>query len=243
VNPDKPDGTPCDDNDACTQTDTCQAGACQGGGAVVCPPPDGCHDPGVCDTTTGVCTNPAKADGSPCNQGGPCTESDSCQAGVCVEGIPVTCNAIDECHDPGTCDASTGACSTPAKPDGTPCSGGGTCEGGVCTTATGSGGSGGGTGGGGGGGGGGGNGGDAGSGGNAAGGNGSGGDPTGAGGATVGGGGGSSSSGLGNTVAGGGCGCRSVGEPAGRRTALLVGVVLMGAVLARRRRPSASVVR
>src|SRR5947207_4406553 len=44
------DGTVCDNNNACTQSDTCQSGHCVGGSPVVCPPPlDQCHDAGTCD--------------------------------------------------------------------------------------------------------------------------------------------------------------------------------------------------
>src|SRR5262249_42582506 len=52
---------------------------------------------------------------------------------------PVICQSSDQCHDPGTCDPATGACSTSNKPDGTPCSDGNACtqgdqcQGGVCT--------------------------------------------------------------------------------------------------------------
>ena len=37
----QPDGTACDDGNACTQSDTCQAGACAGASPVVCTAEDG----------------------------------------------------------------------------------------------------------------------------------------------------------------------------------------------------------
>jgi hypothetical protein len=43
------------------------------------------------------------------------------------------CSASDECHLAGTCDTGTGLCSNPDATDGTSCSGGGTCQSGVCT--------------------------------------------------------------------------------------------------------------
>src|SRR5207247_9484497 len=52
------DGTACNDGNACTQTDTCQAGACVGSNPVVCSASDQCHVAGTCDTATGVCSNP-----------------------------------------------------------------------------------------------------------------------------------------------------------------------------------------
>jgi cysteine-rich repeat protein len=45
--PQNDDDTPCDDGDLCTQTDTCQAGACAGSNPVICTALDQCHDPGV----------------------------------------------------------------------------------------------------------------------------------------------------------------------------------------------------
>jgi hypothetical protein len=129
-NPTKTDGTACNDGNACTQTDTCQAGVCAGSNPVICTALDQCHDPGVCDTATGVCSNPTKTDGTACSDGNACTQTDTCQAGVCAGANPVTCAALDQCHDPGVCDTATGVCSNPAKADGTLCS-----DGNVCTTA------------------------------------------------------------------------------------------------------------
>lgn len=104
-------------------------GLCEG---VTCTQQDQCHDIGVCNPETGNCSNPPKLDNTPCNDGSACTQSDTCQAGVCVGGAPVVCTALDECHDAGTCSPATGNCSNPQKPDGSPCSSG-TCAGGVCT--------------------------------------------------------------------------------------------------------------
>lgn len=73
TNPVAADGAACDDHDACTQTDTCQNGTCVGAEPVVCTPPDACHVAGACDSTTGLCSNPAAADGISCNDGDACT--------------------------------------------------------------------------------------------------------------------------------------------------------------------------
>jgi hypothetical protein len=51
-------GTACDDGNACTQTDTCQAGVCTGGNPVTCTALDQCHTAGTCNPTTGICSNP-----------------------------------------------------------------------------------------------------------------------------------------------------------------------------------------
>ena len=138
-NPARGDGTGCSDGNACTLTDTCQAGACTGSNAKACPATDACHAAGTCDPTTGTCSNPAMANGTPCNDGNACTQTDACQAGVCTGANPRTCAASDQCHNAGTCDPATGTCSNPAKANGTGCSDGNactqtdTCQVGTCT--------------------------------------------------------------------------------------------------------------
>ena len=132
------DGTACDDGNPCTGSDTCQSGVCTGT-ALTCTASDQCHVAGVCDTTTGLCSNPAAVDGTTCDDGDACTQTDSCQAGSCVGSNPVVCTALDQCHSAGTCDTGTGLCSNPAKTDSTPCDDGDacttndSCQSGVCT--------------------------------------------------------------------------------------------------------------
>ncbi len=72
-----PNGTTCDDGNACTLRDQCISGACQGL-PVVCSRSDACHGVGTCDSKTGTCSNPVLANGASC--GG----RSSCEAGVCV---------------------------------------------------------------------------------------------------------------------------------------------------------------
>jgi RHS repeat-associated protein len=132
------DGTPCNDGNLCTQGETCTAGACSGT-AVVCPPPDQCHQAGSCNPTTGACAYAAVADGTSCDDGNACTQADTCQAGVCTGGSPLTCTASDQCHVAGACDPTTGLCSNPVASDGTGCLGTNlcnqsyTCQSGLCT--------------------------------------------------------------------------------------------------------------
>jgi PQQ-like domain len=114
----RPNGTSCSDGNACTQTDSCQAGACVGGNAVVCAAQDQCHVAGACDPASGTCGNPAAADGTSCSDGSACTRTDSCQAGACVGGNPVVCTAQDQCHVAGACDPASGVCSNPGKVGG-----------------------------------------------------------------------------------------------------------------------------
>src|SRR5439155_1418838 len=135
------DGTRCDDGNACTQTDTCEAGACVGGEPVRDTAADQCHTAGVCNPASGSCTNPAKLDGAPCDDGNACTRTDTCEAGACVGGNPVVCTAADQCHTAGVCNPASGGCSNPAKLDGAPCDDGNTCtrtdtcEAGACVGA------------------------------------------------------------------------------------------------------------
>ncbi|MFO0592891.1 MAG: DUF4215 domain-containing protein [Polyangiaceae bacterium] len=137
--PMKPNGAPCDDGDACTQTDACAAGVCTGGNPKTCTASDACHDAGSCDPATGACSNPVKADGASCDDGDLCTQTDACAAGVCTGSDPKTCTASDACHDAGTCDPATGACDSPNKADGVACDDGDLCTqadacvAGVCT--------------------------------------------------------------------------------------------------------------
>jgi hypothetical protein len=132
-------GTACNDSNACTQTDTCQAGTCTGASPVMCAAPDQCHTAGSCDPATGLCSTPAKPDGSLCNDSDACTQTDLCQAGICIGASPVTCAAPDQCHDAGTCNSATGLCSNPPKLDGSscndanPCTQTDVCQAGTCT--------------------------------------------------------------------------------------------------------------
>jgi len=129
----------CDDGNACT-TDACTNGGCTHT-AITCTALDQCHDIGTCNTQTGVCSNPPKANGTTCSDGNACTQTDACQAGVCSGSNPVTCSASDQCHDVGTCNAQTGVCSNPPKANGSACSDGNactqtdTCQAGACTGA------------------------------------------------------------------------------------------------------------
>jgi uncharacterized repeat protein (TIGR01451 family) len=73
----------CDDGNGCTTGDICGGGTCLGGAPVVCTPLDQCHDAGVCDPGSGTCSNPAKPDGTVCDDGNPTTTGDVCTAGIC----------------------------------------------------------------------------------------------------------------------------------------------------------------
>jgi hypothetical protein len=130
------DGSACDDGNLCTPTDTCQGGVCTGTGAPACDPIDQCHDRGTCNPLTGVCSTPAKADGSSCSDASVCSQTDTCQAGVCTGGNFKSCVASDQCHTPG-CDPATGDCTETVKADGASCDDGVGCtQSDVCTSGT-----------------------------------------------------------------------------------------------------------
>ena len=136
-NPNQPDGIGCNDGDACTRGDACHAGSCVSADPVACLAADSCHIAGTCDPQKGTCSSPAKPDEALCDDGDPCTRVDRCQAGACTGGAPVVCVAADACHDPGSCDVATGSCTTPARPDGTPCDDGSACTAGdICVAGS-----------------------------------------------------------------------------------------------------------
>ncbi len=138
----QPAGTPCSDGNACTLNDTCQSGVCVGGNPVSCPAPAACHLPGTCSPATGICSNPIAANGSFCNDGNACTQTDTCQSGTCTGSNPVVCPPPDQCHAAGNCIVATGTCTNPIKVNGTPCNDGNSCTvadacvGGTCSGNT-----------------------------------------------------------------------------------------------------------
>ncbi len=136
-------GTSCDDGHGAT---VCIGGACNGLNlctGVTCAALDQCHSAGACTNwATGVCTNPLRPDGTPCNDANASTTGDACSAGACA-GVDhctsVVCVAQDQCHSAGTCvDHAAGTCSNPDMANGTPCDDldpnttGDTCKAGAC---------------------------------------------------------------------------------------------------------------
>ena len=116
--------------DLCDQTYTCQAGVCTGSNPKMCQALDQCHSAGTCDSTSGMCSNPALT-GTTCDAGDPCMVNDKCQAGTC-SGTPKTCTALDNCHVAGVCGAGSGMCSNPTQANGTSCGVDMECTTGAC---------------------------------------------------------------------------------------------------------------
>jgi hypothetical protein len=82
----KPENTACDDGNACTRDDVCIQGVCVGRDHVECSgAANQCKLRGTCDPATGLCNKGGNvADGTPCNDGDPCSRTSTCQGGQCV---------------------------------------------------------------------------------------------------------------------------------------------------------------
>lgn len=88
------DGTLCDDHNACTVGDACQAGLCVSG------PPKDCDDQELCTQDgcaplTGSCQHIPNT--MPCENSFACSTGDVCQAGSCKRGETVRCDDEDPC--------------------------------------------------------------------------------------------------------------------------------------------------
>jgi hypothetical protein len=81
---------------------------CIGGNPVACAAADQCHDAGLCDPSSGVCSSPAKPVASACSDGNACTTGDTCNGiGTCVPGAALDCNDNNVCTA-DDCDPSAG---------------------------------------------------------------------------------------------------------------------------------------
>lgn len=83
------DGLECDDGNACTENDVCDAGGCTGAPVLdgeTCDDGNQCTELDACEA--GICTGVAVIDGTSCDDGSGCTRPDLCQAGTCVGALP-----------------------------------------------------------------------------------------------------------------------------------------------------------
>jgi hypothetical protein len=115
----KPQGAlPCDDGNACTGPDLCEAGGCSGKSKA-------CDDNNLCtadscDPSSGCSHLPVSA---ACDDGNPCTQGDGCAQGQCVAGASTcACQKDSDCPDDGdlcngvlVCDKSGGPGSNACK--------------------------------------------------------------------------------------------------------------------------------
>jgi RHS repeat-associated protein len=105
----QPDGTGCNDGNACSQSSSCQAGRCVGFNFITCPPTgDPCAN-NSCQPSTGQCAVSPAPDGQACDDGNACTSGTVCAGGVCNRGTLVTCPPPDVCHT-AVCHPPDGSC-------------------------------------------------------------------------------------------------------------------------------------
>jgi hypothetical protein len=141
-------GTACNDGNACTLTDTCQAGVCTPTTTTICADGNQCTAD-TCNTTTGACEfDSVPREGAACTIIGPACVTNSCQAGVCAQAAVAGCLISNTCYPDGTvnpantcqvCDAAgdqtdwSSVAAATACNDGLFCTTGDTCDGaGTC---------------------------------------------------------------------------------------------------------------
>lgn len=125
----RPDGTACDDHDACTRADHCAAGQCVGSDVVVCTASDQCHVAGICDPKTALCSNPTAAEGAMCMLP---NASAACTAGAC--GVVSCASGFGNCdgNNPNGCEVSLLTSVDNCGVCGLRCATGTTCNMGLC---------------------------------------------------------------------------------------------------------------
>ena len=92
-----PNNTACDDKNACTNGDTCQAGKCKGGAALTCNDNNVCTND-ACAPSEGCIYVPNK---EPCDDDNMCTDNDICKDSQCIGQIWCVCLTDTNCLDDG----------------------------------------------------------------------------------------------------------------------------------------------
>ncbi len=95
--------------------------ACDSGTCVIAECEPGYYDSDGIGVTG--CESTFPLNGTPCDDGNPCTENDMFFFGVCG-GTPKDCSHLEDACNYGVCDRATGECVKRPKPIGTPCSDG-----------------------------------------------------------------------------------------------------------------------
>ena len=125
----------CDDNNPCTDSDTCSGGFCTGA-PVKCNDNNPCTAD-VCKANVGCTSAPNTA---PCDDGNACTDNDGCLGGKCA-GLP---KGVTSCDDGNPCTTDScapksgclHAANAASCNDGNPCTVGDTCKDKACTAGT-----------------------------------------------------------------------------------------------------------
>ncbi|MEE9293297.1 MAG: hypothetical protein V3U83_10245, partial [Acidobacteriota bacterium] len=109
----------CDDGIVCNGSETCDSGT---GQCLAGTPPD-CDDLNPCtvdscDEASLGCVNDPLPDNTSCEDGLFCNGMETCQAGLCTSGAPVTCDDVNPCTM-DSCDEGTNMCvNTPGTTPG-----------------------------------------------------------------------------------------------------------------------------
>jgi YD repeat-containing protein len=96
---------------------------------------------GCPSVVTPSATCEGRGDGTLCDDKDACTQVDICIQGKCQGTNPKDCGTADQCHLVGTCNSTTGECTShpldgPACDDGNSCTKNDTCKNGVCGGTT-----------------------------------------------------------------------------------------------------------
>jgi hypothetical protein len=124
----------CDDGNPCTVADACLQDKCKAGAERVCDDKNVCTDDS-CDKTVGCVFSPASGS---CDDGNACTQGDACLGGECQPGSDVSCDDGNPCTQ-DSCAKATGCVHTAQEgpcTDGSLCTEGDACQGGVCMPGT-----------------------------------------------------------------------------------------------------------
>ncbi len=129
-----PNSATCDDGSDCTVGDTCSAGACTSGTALVCDDANQCTDDS-CDPVGGCAFTPNT---EACDDDDECTQYDVCSGGACLSGPPLLCDDANACTD-DSCSPASG-CDFVANldpcDDMSACTTGDTCSASSCVPGT-----------------------------------------------------------------------------------------------------------
>ena len=132
-------GGVCEDGDACTLKDLCNAGQCVAGSGKECVDSQQCTVD-ACNAATGKCDFQPLSDGD-CDDGNLCSLNDKCELGKCKAGIPPPCGDGNPCTL-DNCDPASGKCvhtvlaNSTACDDGDLCTKASKCVSGKCAGAT-----------------------------------------------------------------------------------------------------------
>jgi beta-lactamase superfamily II metal-dependent hydrolase len=121
----------CADADVCNGAEICVAGSCVPGTPLTCDDGNVCTDDS-CNPTSGCATSNNTAS---CSDANVCNGAETCAAGACVPGTPLTCDDGNVCTD-DSCNPTSGCATsnnTASCDDGNACTVGDLCSGGSCT--------------------------------------------------------------------------------------------------------------